>query len=62
LDYPNASWRQTWPAETRAPLIWENLNRLSEKYGLQLDIVYEGVSVNLKERYSCVYLWNETLR
>ena len=47
-----------WPADAQSRLIWENMNKLASKYGLKLDIVYDGDRVNLIKRYSNVYLWN----
>ncbi len=58
---PNLKWRFTWPADTQTPLVWENMNKLSDKYGLKLDIVFDGDRINLIKRYSRVYLWNETI-
>jgi hypothetical protein len=47
-----------WPADSQSRLIWENMNKLASKYGLKLDVVYDGDRVNLIKRYSNVYLWN----
>ncbi len=47
-----------WPADAQSRLIWENMNKLSERHGLKLDIVYDGDRVNLIKRYTNVYLWN----
>ena len=49
-----------WPADDLSPVIWENMNKLIEKYGLQLDIVYEDARFNF-EKYSKVYSWNATI-
>ncbi len=57
----NVTWRQNWPSETQTPQVWENMNKLSDKYGLKLDVVFDGDRVNLIKRYSRVYLWNETI-
>jgi hypothetical protein len=56
----NVSWRQSWPADTQTPIIWENFNKLSDKYGLKLDVVFDANNVNLIKRYQTVYLWNES--
>jgi hypothetical protein len=57
----NMTWRSTLPADTQSPLIWENMNKLSERYGLKLDIVFDGNRVYLIKKYSTVYLWNDTI-
>jgi hypothetical protein len=50
-----------WPADEKAPLIWENMNKLITRYGLGLDIIYDDVRFNYREKYSQVYLWNATI-
>jgi len=50
-----------WPADEKAPLIWENVNKLIAKYGLKLDIIFDDAEFNYKEKYSTVYLWNATI-
>ena len=50
-----------WPADEKAPLIWEKLNKLISKYGLELDIVYDDSRFNIGEKYSKVYFWNATI-
>jgi hypothetical protein len=50
-----------WPADEKAPLIWENMNKLIQKYGLELDIVYDDARFNVGEKYSKVYFWNATI-
>jgi hypothetical protein len=50
-----------WPADGKAPLIWENMNKLIQKYGLELDIVYDDARFSIGEKYSKVYLWNATI-
>ncbi len=41
--------------------IWDNLNKLTDKYGLNLDIVYEDQNVNIQGLYTQTYLWNSTI-
>jgi hypothetical protein len=53
-------WFPTWGPDEKSPLIWENMNKLIEKYGLQLDLVYEDPRFTL-EKYSQVYFWNATI-
>ena len=50
-----------WLADEKAPLIWDNMNKLITKYGLELDIVYDDARFNYEEKYSTVYLWNATI-
>ena len=49
-----------WPADELAPIIWENMNKLIDKYDLQLDIVYDDSRFNY-EHYSEVFFWNATI-
>ncbi len=49
-----------WPSDDLSPVIWEKMNKLVEKYGLQLDIVYDDDNF-VFERYSEVYYWNSTI-
>jgi hypothetical protein len=50
-----------WPADEKSPLIWENMNKLTDKYGLALDIVFDDPKLNNWARYSRVYFWNSTI-
>lgn len=50
-----------WPADDKAPLIWNNIRKLLAQYGLKLDIVYDDPAYPLEGNYSKVYVWNETL-
>jgi hypothetical protein len=50
-----------WPADAKAPIIGENMQKLLAQYGLKLDIVYDDPAYPLQGNYSRVYLWNETL-
>ncbi len=50
-----------WPADEKAPVIWENMNKLIAKYGLELDIVYDDDRFNVNAKYSKVYNWNATI-
>jgi hypothetical protein len=58
MRHPNDSIWGNWPADEKAPLIWENLNEAIYKYGLKLDVVYGDTSINYQERYHKVILWN----
>jgi len=50
-----------WPTDDLSALIWQNLNALLDRYGLKLNIVYDGYGHNFAEEYSKVYLWNQTV-
>ena len=50
-----------WFADEKAPLIWENMNKLIAKWGLELDIIYDDANFNYKEKYSKVHFWNTTI-
>ncbi|MFA5363809.1 MAG: hypothetical protein WC325_01340 [Candidatus Bathyarchaeia archaeon] len=48
------------PADDNSALIWSNMNKLIDMYGLQLDIVYEDSRFSY-ENYDTVYYWNATI-
>ena len=50
-----------WDAPNNSTQIWDNLNKLTDKYGLNLDIVYEDQNVSIQGLYSQTYLWNSTI-
>jgi len=50
-----------WQADDKAPLIWENMNKLIQRYGLKLDIIYDDPQFNYEEKYSQIYYWNSTI-
>ncbi len=50
-----------WPADEKAPIIWENVNRLIEKYGTKLDIIYDDPQFNIASKYKETYYWNSTI-
>lgn len=58
---PDDSIWGLWPADEKAPLIWENINKLIAQYGLKLDIIYNDPMFNYKEKYFKVFLWNATI-
>jgi len=47
-----------WEADGKAPIIWENVNKLETKYGLKLDIIYDDPQYNPKGKYYRIYQWN----
>ena len=53
-------WLRDWGPDDLSPLIWENMNKLIEKYGTQLDIVYDDPNFSY-EKYSEVYYYNSTI-
>jgi hypothetical protein len=50
-----------WDAPNNSSQIWDNLNKLTDKYGLTLDIVYEDQNVSIQGLYKQMYLWNSTI-
>ena len=50
-----------WSADAKAPLIWGNMNKLIDRYGLELDIVYDDGRFSVGEKYFKVYYWNATI-
>jgi hypothetical protein len=50
-----------WPADTKSPIIWSNIQKLLAQYGLKLDIVYDDPTYPIQGNYTRFYLWNETL-
>jgi hypothetical protein len=47
-----------WSLDDLSTLIWDKMNSLITKWGLKLDIIYDDVRFNSKEKYSKVYFWN----
>jgi hypothetical protein len=62
LRYPNDKIWGIWNADQKSPVIWENVNKLETKYGLKLDIIYEGTQYKPQEKYLKVYFWNSTIK
>ena len=54
-------WKPEWGPDDKSPLIWENMNKLIERHGLKLDIIYDDPQFNYKEKYSQIYYWNSTI-
>ena len=48
-----------WPADSRAPLIWKNMNLSIEKYDIDLDIVYNDQYFD-SSIYDEIFYWNST--
>ena len=54
-------WKPEWGPDDQSPLIWENMNKLIQRYGLKLDIIYDDPRFNYKEKYLQIYYWNSTI-
>jgi hypothetical protein len=55
-------WRSNFPIDTQSSLIWKNMNTLSEKYGLTLNIIFDDDKIlELARDYSKVYFWSDSL-
>ncbi len=50
-----------WPPDYLSPQIWNIMNKLIEKYGLKLDIIYDDPKFNFEGKYSKIYFWNSTI-
>ncbi len=50
-----------WPADNKSAQIWDNMNKLIQKYGSDLDIIYDDARFNLRGKYYAVYYWNSTI-
>lgn len=53
-------WFPWWGPDELSPLIWENMNKLIEKYGINLDIVYDDPKFEYLY-YDQIYHWNSTI-
>ena len=54
-------WQPEWGPDEQSPLIWDNMNKLIERYGLELDIIYDDPRFDYEEKYSQIYYWNSTI-
>jgi hypothetical protein len=54
-------WKPEWGPDDKSPLIWENMNKLIERYGLKLDIIYDDPQFDYEEKYLQIYYWNSTI-
>lgn len=50
-----------WSPDDLSQQIWINMNRLIEKYGLKLDIIYNDHKFNFEGKYAKIYFWNSTV-
>jgi hypothetical protein len=60
LRRPDDSIWGLWPADNVSSVIWDKMNTLTERYGLQLDIVYDDPRFSFAE-YSKLYYWNSPI-
>jgi hypothetical protein len=49
-----------WPTDELTPIIGEKIAVLLDKYGSELDIIYDDPQFNYTEKYSKIYFWNST--
>jgi hypothetical protein len=59
MRQPDDSIWGLW-TDNMSSTIWDKMNKLTEKYGLQLDIVYDDPQFSLNG-YSEVYYWNSSI-
>jgi hypothetical protein len=50
-----------WQPDNDYQQIWQNINKLSDRYGLKLDIIYNDGKIDPAKIYKNVYLWNQTI-
>ena len=61
MRYPNDTIWGIWNADEKSVTIWDNLIWLENKYGSELDIIYDDPRIDFKNGYQFVYSWNSTL-
>ncbi len=54
-------WKPEWGPDNSSLLIWENMNKLIERYGLRLDIIYNDTRFDFTEKYLEIYYWNSQI-
>jgi hypothetical protein len=57
---PNDNIWGLWSADEKSPQIWNATRILLDRYGSQLDIVYNDPMFSVKDKYSEIYYWNAT--
>ena len=60
MRWPTDTIWGLWPADNSSSVIWENMNKLIDRYGLQLDILYDDPRFSFDE-YSKVYYWDSSI-
>ena len=58
---PDDSIWGLFPADKMSLQIWNNMNKLTEEYGVKLDIIYDDPQFNIASTYGEVYYWNSTI-
>ena len=54
-------WFPEWGSDERSPLIWENMNKLIERYGLNLDIIYDDPRFGFEDKYVYIHFWDDQI-
>jgi hypothetical protein len=54
-------WFPKWGSDNQSSLIWEKMNKLTERYGLKLDIIYDDPRFGYEEKYSNIYFWSDQI-
>ncbi|UCC58577.1 MAG: hypothetical protein JSW14_01260 [Candidatus Bathyarchaeum sp.] len=54
-------WKPAWGPDNQSLPIWENMNKLIERCGLRLDIIYNDTRFDFMKKYSEVYYWNSVI-
>jgi hypothetical protein len=54
-------WFPEWSSDNQSLLIWENMNKLIERYGLKIDIIYDDPRFGFEEKYSNIYFWSDLI-
>jgi hypothetical protein len=54
-------WFPEWGSDSLSPLIWENMNKLIERHGLKLDIIYDDPRFSFEDKYSNIYFWSDII-
>ncbi len=54
-------WFPEWGPDAHSQQIWDNMNKLIDKYGLRLDIIYNDTRFDFTEKYSEIIYWNSEI-
>jgi len=49
-----------WTADEQASTVWNSVELLLNRYGYDLDIVYEDADFEISNSYKAIYCWNST--
>ncbi len=50
-----------WSSDSKSTIIWDNLQKLLNRYGISLDIIYDDSAFSIESNYNQLYLWNQTI-